>query len=290
VTWLNGQVILLTGGGSGLGRALVERFVDEGASVGVLELSSEKTAALRSDFGESIRVIQGDATSLSDNAQAVRETVAAFGGLDTFIGNAAVWDFGRSLEDIQSDALSSAFDEVFALNVKAYLLGAKASLDALRASQGSMIFTLSNAAFYPGGGGPLYTASKHALVGVIKQLAYELAPQIRVNGVAPGGMATDLRGPQSLGLAGTPLSALLPLRVTTPVIMCCWHPGRTTERSPVRFTVAIPGSASADLASTDSMKSRLRERELSAHHCRGGRRAISHSLVSVPRRHRARRH
>jgi NAD(P)-dependent dehydrogenase (short-subunit alcohol dehydrogenase family) len=209
VTWLNGQVILLTGGGSGLGRALVERFVDEGASVGVLELSSEKTAALRSDFGESIRVIQGDATSLSDNAQAVRETVAAFGGLDTFIGNAAVWDFGRSLEDIQSDALSSAFDEVFALNVKAYLLGAKASLDALRASQGSMIFTLSNAAFYPGGGGPLYTASKHALVGVIKQLAYELAPQIRVNGVAPGGMATDLRGPQSLGLAGTPIDSLL---------------------------------------------------------------------------------
>ena len=71
-----------------------------------------------------------------------------------------------------------------------------------------MIFTVSNAGFYPAGGGPLYTASKHALVGLIRQLAHELAPRVRVNGVAPGAIPTELRGPASLGLGDSKLSAL----------------------------------------------------------------------------------
>jgi NAD(P)-dependent dehydrogenase (short-subunit alcohol dehydrogenase family) len=209
VNWLSDQVALVTGGGSGLGRAIVERFLEEGARVGVLELSPAKVASLRQDFGDSVAVVEGDATSLADNESAVSATVAAFGQLDTFVGNAALWDFGMTLSDLPAEAIPEAFDQLFGLNVKAYLLGAKASLQALRASQGSMIFTLSNAAFYPGGGGPLYTSSKHAVVGLVKQLAYELAPTIRVNGVAPGGMATDLRGPSSLRLADTPFGALV---------------------------------------------------------------------------------
>jgi NAD(P)-dependent dehydrogenase (short-subunit alcohol dehydrogenase family) len=209
MTWLQGQVALVTGGGSGLGRAIVERFVAEGARVGVLELSSGKAENLRADFGDAVTVVQGNAVSLADNQAAVDQTVAAFGQLDTFIGNAAVWDFGRSLADIPAGVVAEAFDEVFDLNVKAYLVGAKASLPALRESAGSMIFSLSNAAFYPGGGGPLYTASKHAVVGLVRQLAYELAPGIRVNGVAPGGMSTDLRGPRALGLDGTAIGSLL---------------------------------------------------------------------------------
>lgn len=56
------------------------------------------------------------------------------------------------------------------------------------------------------GGGPLYTASKHAVVGLIKQLAFECAPHVRVNGVAPGAISTDLRGPASLGMADTSIA------------------------------------------------------------------------------------
>jgi NAD(P)-dependent dehydrogenase (short-subunit alcohol dehydrogenase family) len=74
------------------------------------------------------------------------------------------------------------------------------------------VFTLSNASFYPRGGGPLYVASKHAGVGLVKQLAYELAPEVRVNAVAPGGMSTDLRGPESMGLAATPIGDAVPIR------------------------------------------------------------------------------
>jgi NAD(P)-dependent dehydrogenase (short-subunit alcohol dehydrogenase family) len=124
----------------------------------------------------------------------VEQTVRAFGQLDVFVGNAGVFDGFVSLADIPEDRLSLAFDELFAVNVKGCLLGAKTALPELLKTEGCMIFTASLAGFGPGGGGPLYTASKHAVVGLIRQLAAELAPRIRVNGVAPGGVRTDLRG------------------------------------------------------------------------------------------------
>jgi len=208
VGWLENTVALVTGPGSGLGRAVVERFVAEGASVGALEISPEKAEALKVEFGERVEVLVGDATQFADNDRAVAQTVERFGRLDVFVGNAGLWDFGTPLEALQPGAISQAFDELFALNVKGYLLGAKAAAPALRSTNGSMVFTVSNAGFWPGGGGPLYTASKHAVVGLIKQLAYELAPEIRVNGVAPGGMRSDLRGPPALGLADTSWGSL----------------------------------------------------------------------------------
>jgi len=198
--WLDNEVALITGGGSGLGLALVERFLDEGARVAVLERSAEKVAALRERFdAQRVVAVQGDVTSYADNERAVSAAVEAFGKLDTFVGNAAIWDHASSLVDLSPEQLDSGYDELFSINVKGYLLGAKAVARALIASEGSMIFTLSNSSFYPGGGGPLYTASKHAAVGIIRQLAYELAPKVRVNGVGPCGMASDLRGPVSLG-------------------------------------------------------------------------------------------
>lgn len=206
--WLDDHRVLVTGAGSGLGRAIVERFVDEGALVGVLEVDPDKAKDLGKALGDKIVVTVGDATSLADNHRAVAATVTAFGALDVFVGNTGLWDFGLALDALPAAQIDGAFDEIFALNVKAYLLGAKAAVDELRRSEGSMIFTVSNAGFWPGGGGPLYTASKHAVVGLVKQLAYELAPKVRVNGVAPGAMPTDLRGPKSLGLSDTPISSL----------------------------------------------------------------------------------
>ena len=225
--WLEDHTILVTGAGSGLGRAVVERFVDEGARVGVLEIDPAKGEDLAQAFGARIAVTVGDATSYPDNQRAVAETIAAFGSLDVFIGNAGLWDYNMSLDALPAEEVDSAFDEIFGLNVRAYLLGAKAALDELRKTNGSMIFTVSNAGFWPGGGGPLYVASKHAVVGLVKQLAYELAPQVRVNGVAPGAMPTDLRGPRSLGLADVAFSSL-PVNRT---------PGRSESRPDQRLTV-----------------------------------------------------
>lgn len=201
--WLEDQSVVITGAGSGLGQALVERFVAEGARVVGFDRSPEKLAALEAAHDGAVATVAGDVRSAQANQEAVDLAVSRFGRLDTFVGNAGLWDFNGSLLDTPVEQLDRGFDELFAVNVKGYILGAKAAAPALRESRGSMLFTLSNAAFYPTGGGPLYVASKHAGVGLIRQLAYELAPEVRVNGVGPGGMNTDLRGPAALGLAGT---------------------------------------------------------------------------------------
>jgi NAD(P)-dependent dehydrogenase (short-subunit alcohol dehydrogenase family) len=197
--WLDGKVALVTGGGSGIGRAVVERYIEEGARVGVLDRSAERLQQIAADLGPSVVTLQGDVTRMEDNEQAVSTTLGAFGRLDIFVGNAGVFDNFMSLADLPAERLVEAFDELFGVNVKGYLLGAKAALPALRESRGCMVFTASNASFWTGGGGPLYTAAKHAVVGLIRQLACELAPDIRVNGVAPGGTQTNLSGLATLG-------------------------------------------------------------------------------------------
>ena len=197
--WLDGKVALVTGGGAGIGRGIVARFIEEGAHVGVLERAAARAEQLSAEFGKAMVAIPGDVTRLQDNKHAVEQTVRAFGQLDIFVGNAGIFDRHISLADLPEEKLSDAFDEQFGVNVKGCLLGAKAALPEFLKTEGCMIFTASVAGFNSGGGGVLYTASKHAVVGLIRQLACELAPKIRVNGVAPGGVQTDLRGLAALG-------------------------------------------------------------------------------------------
>lgn len=208
---LENKVAVVTGGGSGLGAAITSRFVEEGARVVVLDRSAEKLAAAENRYGDTVRTVRGSVTAFADNARACSVAESEFGGLDVFIGNAGLWDFSRSLLDSTPEHLDAGFDELFAVNVKGYVLGAKAAAPLLQHTRGNMIFTLSNAAIYPGGGGVLYTASKHAGLGVVRQLAYELAPEIRVNAVAPGGMATDLRGPEAMDLSDQPIGTAIPI-------------------------------------------------------------------------------
>jgi NAD(P)-dependent dehydrogenase (short-subunit alcohol dehydrogenase family) len=204
---LEGKVAIVTGGASGIGRAVVERFVQEGAQVCVSDIDEgrlkELSAAITSDR---VVTIQGDVTRWEDNHRTVHAAVRRFGKLDIFVGNAGVFDGFVTLERLAEETIPQAFDEIFHVNVKGYLLGAKAALPELLKTGGNMVFTVSMAGFYPNGGGPLYTASKHAVVGLIRELAYELAPRVRVNGVAPGGTITNLRVVPSLKpLAPVPL-------------------------------------------------------------------------------------
>ncbi|MBV1882086.1 MAG: 3-(cis-5,6-dihydroxycyclohexa-1,3-dien-1-yl)propanoate dehydrogenase [Pseudomonadales bacterium] len=201
---LKNESVLITGGASGLGLAIVERFLDEGASVTVMDKSEKATSALtqkikEKGFADKLLAVNGDVRNYQDNENAVASCVAKFGKLDCIIGNAGIWDFSKSLVDLPVEQLDQSFDDLFHINVKGYLYLAKAALEPLARSGGSMIFTVSNAGFYPDGGGPLYTATKHAVVGLIRQFAFELAPHIRVNGVAPGAIDTNLRGSEALG-------------------------------------------------------------------------------------------
>ena len=194
---LNDKVALVTGGGSGIGRAVVEGMVGEGAKVGVLEISPEKTEELEA-LGSNVKAVQGDATSLEDNEQTLSETVEAFGRLDALICCVGLWDNQAKMRRIPKEKLHDAFGEIFAVNVESYVLATKVCTEALIETEGCIIYTLSNSSFYPDGGGPLYMASKFAVRGLLVEMAYELAPKVRVNGVASGGTATEIRGLKSL--------------------------------------------------------------------------------------------
>lgn len=199
--WLDGKRALVVGGGSGIGRAVVDAFRDEGAKVAVLERDADKCDALRHDF-KKVPVVEGDAITRAANDLAVATAVEAFGGLDTLVNCVGVFDFYKGISDIDADDLSAAFDEMFQANVLSVLQSVKAALPALQAEEGSsIVLTESASSFYPGRGGVLYVSSKFAVRGLVTTLAYELAPRIRVNGVAPGGtLGTDLRGLSTLGL------------------------------------------------------------------------------------------
>jgi NAD(P)-dependent dehydrogenase (short-subunit alcohol dehydrogenase family) len=199
--WLEGKRALIVGAGSGIGRAVVDAFGVEGARVAVLERDHEKCQLLRQQLPD-VPVIEGDATTCDANDAAVAAAVDAFGGLDTLVNCVGIFDFYRGINDIEADDLGKAFDEMFRTNVLSHLQSVKAALPALQAqTASSIVLTESASSFYPGRGGVLYVASKFAVRGLVTTLAYELAPQIRVNGVAPGGtLNTDLRGLDSLGL------------------------------------------------------------------------------------------
>jgi NAD(P)-dependent dehydrogenase (short-subunit alcohol dehydrogenase family) len=200
--WLAGRRALVVGAGSGIGRAVVDAFLAEGARVAVLERDVDKSKALSEALPE-VPVTVGDATDRAANEEAVARAVAAFGGLDVLVSCVGIFDYYRSLEDLDTDVLDPAFDEMFHTNVKSLLHSVKAALPALKESgSASVVLTESTSGYYPGRGGVLYLASKFAVRGVVIALAHDLAPEVRVNGVAPGGtLNTDLRGLPSLGLS-----------------------------------------------------------------------------------------
>lgn len=202
MSWLEGRRGLVVGAGSGIGRAVVDVFLHEGCRVAALELDGEKAKALAAEHPE-VPVVTGDATTRQANEDAVTAAVAAFGGLDTLVSCVGIFDFYQGIGALDADQLDAAFDEMFHVNVKSLLHSVKAALPALRTSGGSIVLTESTSAYYPGRGGVLYVSSKFAVRGLVTALAHELAPEVRVNGVAPGGtINTDLRGLRSLGLHG----------------------------------------------------------------------------------------
>jgi NAD(P)-dependent dehydrogenase (short-subunit alcohol dehydrogenase family) len=199
--WLHGKRVLIVGAGSGIGRAVVDAFRAEGARITVLERDREKCDRLREQL-PAVPVVEGDAITREANERAVTVAVDAYGGLDTLVNCVGVFDFYKGVGDINADDLAGAFDEMFRTNVLSHLQSVKAAIPWLRAATGSsIVLTESASSFYPGRGGVLYVSSKFAVRGLVAALAHELAPQIRVNGVAPGGtLNTDLRGLASLGL------------------------------------------------------------------------------------------
>lgn len=194
---LQDKVALITGTASGIGHAVARRFLLEGARVVCLDrrptLLDETTA------GNRWASIEGDVRRAADHQRAVDLALSRFGRLDVLVANAGIYDNRRPFRSLSAAELEAGFDELFDVDVKGYMLAALAAAEALTRSRGCIIFTSSVSGTNAGFGGALYVSAKHAVNGLTRQLAFELAPEIRVNAIAPGFVPTGLTGIEALG-------------------------------------------------------------------------------------------
>ncbi len=195
---LAGRTSLVVGGASGIGLAVARRFAAEGSAVTVLDRSVGACEQLTAS-DPALRVVRGDAVRGDDVAAAVAVAVADDGGLHDLVCCAGIHDRFAAVAELPVDSIETTFDELFAANVLSAVLAVRHAAPALRAARGAVTLTVSESAYGPRGGGPLYAATKWALRGLVEHLAAEFAPDVRVNGVSPGGTeGTRLAGPAAI--------------------------------------------------------------------------------------------
>lgn len=184
--------VIVTGAGSGIGRATALAFAREAAKVVVADISEEAgqaTVSLIQDKGQTARFIPVDVSSVDSVNALVDSTIVTFGHLDVYFSNAAIIDEGVPYEQI-TDAL---WARVIGINLSGCFYGARAALPHLAKTKGNIVMTASVASLGALAGGAAYTASKYGVAGLINQLACEAAADgVRVNGVAPGGVLTNI--------------------------------------------------------------------------------------------------
>lgn len=193
---LDGKVAVITGGGNGIGRATVLRFLQEGARVVVADLNEQtgsETLALAKQAGAEARArfIRTDVAREADVAAAVALATSAFGRLDVMFNNAGVAGAFGPITDITEEDWDYTFDVL----VKGVFFGMKHATRALKAQgSGGVIVSTASIAGLSGGDGPqAYSASKAAVINLTRAVAVELAPlRIRVNAICPGGILTPL--------------------------------------------------------------------------------------------------
>jgi NAD(P)-dependent dehydrogenase (short-subunit alcohol dehydrogenase family) len=187
----DGQVVVVTGAGNGLGRASARRLADEGARVVVVDIDADSAHATAESLPTEAIAVAAD---IADEAQVQRyvdEGVARFGRIDAHHLNAGIFGSFAGLPDMDV----ADFDRVLAVNVRGQFLGLRAAFRHYREqrSTGAIVVTASIASLTGSADLLPYVTSKHAVVGLIRSGAMYGGPLgIRVNGVAPGIVPTDL--------------------------------------------------------------------------------------------------
>ena len=201
---LQDKVALITGGGGSIGAATARLFAEEGAKVVLADVDEEGLALVTDEIGaEHAAYVVTDVTDSEQVAAAVRIATERFGGLDVAFANAGVFGEATPIVDYPEDV----FDHVMAVNVKGSFLVAKHALAVMR-DGGSLIFNSSVVGLLSDAGIAGYATSKHAIVGLMRTAAREVADRgIRVNSLHPGPVDNGFQHSievRATGLPGVP--------------------------------------------------------------------------------------
>lgn len=189
---VEGKVAVITGGAGGLGKVTAERLLKEGAKVVIVDLFEEplqKTQQELSAYGE-VLAVQADVSKEEDAVKYVNAAVEKFGRIDIFFNNAGIVGKIAKLVDTNADD----FDKVIAVNLRGVFLGMKHVLPVMqKQGSGSVINTSSIDGLRGGEGRVAYVASKHAVSGMTKTAALEVAEYgVRVNSIHPSYARTQM--------------------------------------------------------------------------------------------------
>ncbi|MEO6378171.1 MAG: SDR family NAD(P)-dependent oxidoreductase [Caulobacteraceae bacterium] len=188
---LKNRVVLVTGGGSGIGEAIVRAFARQGAKVALLDIAEDVSRALADELaGEGATVVfePCDLTDIPQLKQTIARIAATLGPIEVLVNNAAN-DTRHATEDVTE----AYWDNRVAVNLKHQFFAAQAVLPGMKAAGAGAIVNLGSVSWMIGQGGmAAYTACKSAVIGLTRSLARDYGPYgIRVNAVAPGWIMTQ---------------------------------------------------------------------------------------------------
>ncbi|MBV1938220.1 SDR family oxidoreductase [Streptomyces sp. BV286] len=193
-TGLSGRSVVVTGAGSGIGRAAALRFAAEGARVVLADINGEGAeAAAReiSEAGGTAVTVIGDLCDQQVVDQVVATAADAFGGIDVLVNNAGVMDRMSAA----ADTTDAEWERVLGINLTAPFLLSRAALPHLLASgNAAIVFTASEASLRGSAAGTAYTVAKHGIAGLTRSLAVMYRDKgVRTNAIAPGGTVTNIQ-------------------------------------------------------------------------------------------------